>query len=194
MFLSLTGPSGVGKGYLKQKILGVYPVFSELLWLTTRSLRPDEIGTRTNRKSVSFDELSILRARGMIAHEQFLFENWYALTVEEIERTRTQDCMTETHIRMFSQMKAAAPHMVAIALIPKSVDLLRERLLVGRGAAPGPDTSLRLGAAANEIHEIRRRSHDFDFVIEVAKEQEPDAERIILDFLSQRLKPSGEHP
>ncbi len=194
MFLSLTGPSGVGKGYLKQKILGVYPVFSELLWLTTRSLRPDEIGTRSNRKNVSVNELSVLRARGMIAHQQFLFGNWYALTVEELERTRVENCMTETHIGRFSEMKATAPHMVTIALVPRSIGLLRERLLVRRGAESSADARRRLQAAADEVIEIRRRSQDFSLVIEVAKEQESDVEHIALNFLSQRLNPSGGHP
>ena len=43
MLFSITGPSGVGKGHLKQQILDAFPRLAELVWVTTRPLRADDV-------------------------------------------------------------------------------------------------------------------------------------------------------
>ncbi len=186
MLLSITGPSGVGKGYLKRQILQVLPSFSELIWLTTRPLRPDEIEGVSNRKHISFEDLSTLKARGMLVHEQFLFGNWYALTVEELARRHSADCMTETHIDMLSAMQAVAPHVVTLALVPKTIGLLEDRL-IRRDGLLDEAVRLRLEAAPKEIERIREKTSDFSLVIEVSRETESSLVHTVLHYLSRRL-------
>jgi len=42
MIIALNGPSGIGKGFIKECLLRTYPHIQELAWFTTRPLRPNE--------------------------------------------------------------------------------------------------------------------------------------------------------
>lgn len=42
MLIALSGPSGIGKGFIKEKLLREYPDIKEIQWITTRKLRSTE--------------------------------------------------------------------------------------------------------------------------------------------------------
>lgn len=44
MLITLTGPSGIGKGFVAEYLLARFPGVEELVWTTTRPLRPTETG------------------------------------------------------------------------------------------------------------------------------------------------------
>ena len=55
MLISLTGPSGIGKDYVKQALLRHFATLQEVIWLTTRLLRPNEEDGRSNREPIDDD-------------------------------------------------------------------------------------------------------------------------------------------
>src|SRR3989344_5128090 len=191
MLFSITGPSGVGKGHLKQQILDAFPRLAELVWVTTRPLRADEVIGQSNRRNISLKDLFALRQQEKLAYEQHLFGHWYALTFEELEKARVSDCITEAHIDTLSVMKILVPNVISVALLPQGIEFLRTHLLIHRGAQWDADTEERLAAAQREIDFIREKSSDFSLVVDVSKENEAVIHKTIIRFLNQYLNVHG---
>ena len=77
MIVTLTGPSGVGKGYLTaqlQSALGAKIV----PWTTTRPARPDDTSTN-NRRFVTREEFDLMQSEGLLIGVQNLHGYKYGL-------------------------------------------------------------------------------------------------------------------
>ena len=81
MIISLSGPSGIGKGFIKERLLQLYPHIQELAWFTTRTLRSNEHGG--NRIHVSLPEFNQLAGFGELVLVQDLFGHRYGLRKED---------------------------------------------------------------------------------------------------------------
>ena len=91
MIIALSGPSGIGKGYLKNGFKTKYPTAREIVWITTRPLRKDEIGI-TNRKQVTQNDFKQMD----LVLKQENFGNLYG--VKRTDLTQTNGLwLTELH-------------------------------------------------------------------------------------------------
>ena len=77
MIISLSGPSGIGKGFIKEQLLQLYPYIEELVWLTTRPLRSK--GQDRNRINVSLPEFNRLAEFDELVLVQNIYGHHYGL-------------------------------------------------------------------------------------------------------------------
>lgn len=185
MLISLTGPSGVGKGYVKERIVESYPTIVELVWTTTRALRPTE-QTSSNRKHVSVPTFDSLKRQGLLVCVQSLHGHFYGLEKSELDRSNEVLAITETNIGNMTEMSGLIQDFLPIALIPSDVGFLRDRLMRYRREQAGADLESRLIAAELEVARIKA-SNQFALVVEVSKENEARVPQQVLTFLQRSV-------
>lgn len=189
MLFSLTGPSGVGKGFIKHALQATFPDMRELVWLTTRPLRAKELQGPANRRTVSQGHFERLRNSGKFAVHQTLYGNSYGITLDELTRSRSGGLwITEFHIDTLADIRSFVPDFVPIALIPESMSLLQERIIARDPATAG--LAVRLGNAQREIAAILQRSAEFSLTVKVSKATEERTAEIVVAFLKTHIKES----
>jgi len=170
MIVSLTGPSGIGKGYVRRKLLEQLPFLKELVWITTRALRPDE-NQSTNRRSISTEEFYRLQEQGELILVQELFGYLYGLEKGDLFTANEQHIyLTEFHIDNLVKVIDLGLQIVAIALIPSDISLLSERLKRYRESKDPEKIKKRLDSTETEIRMINRYRSLFLTVIKVSKD------------------------
>ncbi|MCX6715572.1 MAG: hypothetical protein NT077_00980 [Candidatus Taylorbacteria bacterium] len=127
MLISLTAPSGGGKEFLKKALLQRFPGLKELCWTTTRLLRHRGEIQGVTRESVSHTEFDALEKAGELAFVQSLVGGRYGIRRGFLERT-SGHFLTEFHIDNLIATSRAGHSPVAIALIPRDIAFLEERL------------------------------------------------------------------
>ena len=169
MIISLSGPSGIGKGFVKERLLQLYPYIKELAWFTTRLLRPNEQGG--NRIHVSFPEFNQLVASDKLVLVQDLYGHRYGLKKEDLlPRQRVR--LTELHPDNLLEAFKINPTILAIGFVTSNFLLLRKRLSVLRNTESAAEIEQRIAVAKIEIKTILRQKSLFASVIEVTKASE----------------------
>ena len=170
MIITLTGPSGIGKGYVACELKKHLPSLRELVWLTTRSLRPGE-ENRANRKSVSREEFLILAKIGSLALVQELYGNLYGLKLTGVNYDQGL-WICELHIDNLQQAREIDLPIFSIALVPNEVAFLDVRLRSYRETKDESEIVKRLSVAEQEISKIAQNRAFFDAFFEVTAENE----------------------
>lgn len=184
MLISITGPSGIGKGFVKQAILEHCPKIKELPWTTTRPIRRKE----ANRIFVSLDRFQKMTAGGELILVQQLFGHSYGLQKCLFEADLDQVLLTELHIENLLKLSSLDICPVAIGLIPVSLEFLRQRLELYRATEKPAEIELRLQAAETEIQQILDNHELFLTVIEIAKSTEENVTQSVIETLTPHLK------
>ena len=167
MIIALSGPSGIGKGYFKEAVLSKYPSIQELIWYTTRALRPNE----HNRKSISENEFNALLDAGKLVLPQGMFGHRYGIALDDLSR-ESGDWLTEIHPYVISEAKRINPKIVTIGMITEDIGLLRERLSVRRKTETPAEIEARLSVAEQEMAAIKASSELFDELIIITRDNE----------------------
>ena len=164
MLIALSGPSGIGKGFIKETALKRYPMLTELQWLTTRPLRDGE-GRRGNRVSISPTRFDSLVSRELCALVQELHGNRYALLRSHLlDASRPR--LTEIHPGNAQEAVQLRPDVFLIGLTTDDLSLLGERLSK-RGEAGANE---RLLAAQAEMALLAKVRHFYHAVFSVSRE------------------------
>lgn len=167
MIIAFSGPSGIGKGYAKEAILNLDPEIKEIVWYTTRELRPGE----KNRKSLTEAEFDLLERAGKLALVQKIFGHRYA--VEKSALLDSEDIfLTEIHPHVVAEAKSINSNLVLIGMVTNDTELLRERLSLRRKTESPSEIDCRVRAAMEEISEIRDQSELFTATICVNRDNE----------------------
>lgn len=174
MIISLSGPSGIGKGFIKERLLQLYPHIQELAWLTTRTLRLNEQGG--NRIHVSLPEFNQLAGFGKIVLIQDLFGHRYGLRKEDLLPSSGIK-LTELHPDNLLEALRINPAIFAIGLVTFDLSLLYKRLSVLRKTESSAEIEKRVATAKSEIETILQRKSLFVSVIEVTEA----GEALVLD-------------
>ncbi len=169
MIISLSGPSGIGKGFVKERLLQVYPYIEELTWITTRPLRPDE--KHGNRIHVSITEFSQLVASYKLVLVQDLYGHRYGLKKEDLLPSQCVR-LTELHPDNLLEAFKINPTILAIGFVTSNLLLLHKRLSVLRNTESAAEIEQRIAVAKIEIKTILRQKSLFAAVIEVTKASE----------------------
>lgn len=180
MLITITGPSGSGKGFIKEKIAQKIPINKELTWLTTRPIRNG--GDGNNRINVSNDKFQEMTGRNQLVLVQELYGNLYGLKKSELFVDDTEILFTELHIDNFLKAVNLGINLFSIALMPTSLSVLESRL-VKRETEDLNQIKVRIAAAKEEVEKIEANRALFSIVIDFSG----DFEKASIAELIQRL-------
>ncbi len=174
MIISLSGPSGIGKGFIKERLLQLYPHIQELAWFTTRPLRSNEQGG--NRIHVSLPEFNQLAEFGELVLVQDLYGHRYGLKKEDLLPS-SDTKLTELHPDNLLEALRINPAIFTIGFVTFDLSLLRKRLSAVRKTESLAEIEKRVATAKSEIETILQQRSLFTSVIEVTEA----GEALVLD-------------
>ncbi|WP_353929791.1 guanylate kinase [Okeanomitos corallinicola TIOX110] len=147
----LTGPSGVGKGTLMQKLLERHPELYYSVSATTRSPRPGEINGQ-NYYFVDRSQFEKLVAQGEFLEWAEFANNYYgtprAAVLEKIKSGKL--VVLEIELEGARQIRRSYPNALSIFILPPTFLELENRIR-GRGQDSEEAIARRLNRAQAEI-------------------------------------------
>ena len=152
LLIVFSGPSGVGKGTVRQEILSTPDhKFEYSVSMTTRAQRPGEVDGKDYffRSREEFEEL--IRNGQMLEYAEYV-GNYYGTPLTYVNETLDKgiDVFLEIEVQGALQVKKKVPDAVFIFLTPPDLNELQERL-VGRGTDSEEVIAQRIERAREEI-------------------------------------------
>ena len=159
LLIVLSGPSGVGKGTIVNKLIakGGYALSVSC---TTRSPRSGEKDGR-EYFFISKDKfLKMIEGGGFLEYSNH-FENFYGTPVEFVEnKLKTHNVLLEIDVDGGLQIKKSHPEALLIFIAPPSKKELKQRL-VGRGTEDPEKIEKRLSRTEYELSQ----AHKYDYTV-----------------------------
>lgn len=186
MIIVLSGPSGIGKGYIKESLKEKYPNIEELVWYTTRNLRPNEL-TNSNRKHLSEEEFKKMAEEGEMALVQGIFGHRYAVRKQDL-LPREGVFLTEIHPFVIEEAKIINPNIIAIGLVTDDYALLRERMINRRKTESLDEVERRIQAAKDEVNAIRDKAQFYDSFITIKRDNESQIATMAQELFSKYVE------
>ncbi|MDU3421309.1 guanylate kinase [Streptococcus sp.] len=149
LLIVFSGPSGVGKGTVRQEIFSTPDhKFEYSVSMTTRAQRPGEVDGKDYffRSREEFEEL--IRNGQMLEYAEYV-GNYYGTPLNET-LDKGIDVFLEIEVQGALQVKKKVPDAVFIFLTPPDLNELQERL-VGRGTDSEEVIAKRIERAREEI-------------------------------------------
>ncbi|OCH91012.1 guanylate kinase [Obba rivulosa] len=163
--LVISGPSGVGKSTLLQRLFAEFPdKFGFSVSHTTRAPRPGELDGKHYHFVTRDGFQDLIREGAFIEHAEFS-SNFYGtsfMTVRDISQTGRR-CILDIEAQGVRQIKATNLNAVYLFISPPSLSALRERLR-GRGTESEASAAKRLATALKEIEYAKEGAHDYVIV------------------------------
>ncbi|NLJ72382.1 MAG: guanylate kinase [Syntrophomonadaceae bacterium] len=157
----ISGPSGVGKGTLREALLKSTPNLIDSISVTTR---PARIGERDGREYFFMDRDKF---ENLIKQEEFLewaqvYSNLYGTPKQFVQENLDKglDVLLEIDIQGAMQVKAKKPDGVFIFIAPPNVEELANRL-INRGKDSQDSIVERLKACYDEMEFMR----EYDYLV-----------------------------
>ena len=152
LLIVFSGPSGVGKGTVRQEIFSTPDhKFEYSVSMTTRAQRPGEVDGKDYffRSREEFEEL--IRNGQMLEYAEYV-GNYYGTPLTNVNETFDKgiDVFLEIEVQGALQVKKKVPDAVFIFLTPPDLNELQERL-VGRGTDSEEVIAQRIERAREEI-------------------------------------------
>jgi len=161
LLIVLSGPSGVGKDAVLNRLKeSGYPL-SFVITLTTRSQRENE-QDMVDYHFISTEEYRDMLARNELLESACVYGNWYGVPGAAVEKAldRGEDVIIKIDIQGAATIKKIVPEAVFIFLVPPSMEELTTRLTRRLTESPA-DLTLRLETAKEEMKQLSR----FDYVV-----------------------------
>ena len=161
LLVVFSGPSGVGKDTLIEKLLEAEPRMRKVATVTTRAPRPGEV-EGLDHYFVSPERFQELIAANALLEHARVYDNWYGVPRTDVDNLISDgwDVILRTDIQGVASIKRLAPHAVTIFIAPEDMADLEARLQ-RRGAAETEDQSLRLDTAKREM----KAAETFDHIV-----------------------------
>ena len=152
LLIVFSGPSGVGKGTVRQEIFSTPDHrFEYSVSMTTRAQRPGEVDGKDYffRSREEFEEL--IRNGQLLEYAEYV-GNYYGTPLTYVNETLDKgiDVFLEIEVQGALQVKKKVPDAVFIFLTPPDLNELQERL-VGRGTDSEEVIAKRIERAREEI-------------------------------------------
>ncbi|WLV25711.1 guanylate kinase [Aciduricibacillus chroicocephali] len=157
----LSGPSGVGKGTVREHLFKQKTDLQYSISMTTRDKREGEVdGVDYFYKSREEFE-TLIEQDELLEYAKYV-DNYYGTPRKYVEETLAsgKDVFLEIEVQGAMQVKKRFPQGVFIFLFPPSLDELKNRIL-GRGTESEELVLNRLREARNEIEMM----HAYDYVV-----------------------------
>jgi guanylate kinase len=157
----ISGPSGVGKDTVIERLRDAYPEAHFAVTATTRPRRPGEID------GIHYFFLDPTTFAERLAHGEFMesavvYGHRYGVPKGPVRQAlqRSQDVIVKVDVQGAATIRELVPHGTFIFLAPESMDELLQRLQSRK--SDDPDVLMaRFMAADREL----RRAREFDFVV-----------------------------
>ena len=160
MLIILSGPSGVGKGTVRKKLLesGDLDLFYSIS-MTTRGIREGEENGR-EYYFVSKEEFKANIERGNLLEWAEFVGNYYGTPKDKVEEVRNsgRDVLLEIEVNGTMTVLSKCPDAVSIFLVPPSMEALEARIR-GRSTETEEVIQKRLAKAAAELPMQSRYQH-----------------------------------
>lgn len=162
LLIVFSGPSGVGKGTVRQEIFSTPDhKFEYSVSMTTRQKRPGEVDNVDYffRTREEFEEL--IKNGQMLEYAEYV-GNYYGTPLTYVNETLDKgiDVFLEIEVQGALQVKKKVPDGVFIFLTPPDLDELKDRL-VGRGTDSEEVIRQRIERAKEEIALMR----EYDYAV-----------------------------
>ncbi|MFW6022498.1 MAG: guanylate kinase [Halanaerobiaceae bacterium] len=158
----LSGPSGVGKGTVRDKLMENFDQIEYSVSVTTRPRREGEVD------GVDYFFVSSDKFFQMVEENKFIewaevHNNYYGTPKEYVDKTLQSgnDIILEIDIQGARMVSNIYPDAVYVFLVPPSFDELEHRL-DKRGTENNKNKALRLKNAREELKELER--YDYQIV------------------------------
>ncbi len=147
----LSGPSGVGKGTLREHALNNAPNLKYSISCTTRKPREGETDGIEYR-FISRETFREYISRGLFLEYAHVHEDYYGTLKADVvnELESGHDVLLEIDVQGALQVKEKMPEAVLIFVAPPSVEVLTQRL-TGRGTENAESLNVRLSNAIGEL-------------------------------------------
>ncbi|HLD38878.1 MAG TPA: hypothetical protein VJB05_01030 [archaeon] len=178
--VTLTGPSGIGKGYLKPRI-ATHLNAEDIPVYTTRSPRNEH--KEPSRIFVADYEFDRMNMEGHLKMVHELFGHRYGFGVQDLERAKFSNgyFITEVHVSNVPKFRDIFPDANMIALVAGSFQMLEDRM--EKRGETHESLKTRLEVARVENVEIYRLKGMFDFFHEIHPEFESTTADIVIRYL-----------
>ncbi len=160
LLIVISGPSGVGKGTIVNRIMQDDPTASLSVSCTTRAPREGEVDGKSYffMTKGQFEEL--IRIDGLLEYSNH-FGNYYGTPRAFVEeKLKTGDVLLEIDVDGAMQVKAAYPDAYLMMIAPPDREALIARIQ-GRGNEANFDLQARLARADYEL----AKSEQYDCII-----------------------------
>jgi guanylate kinase len=161
LIVVISGPSGVGKDVLIERMAKLGHGHHFTITATTRAPRPGET-EGVNHYFVSRDEFFNMVARGELLEWAQVYGNYYGVPRQQVRDALAQGrhAVVRVDVQGARRIREIAPEALFIFIMPPSMEVLR-RHLERRGVNSEHDIRTRLEAAKREIDEAR----GFDYLV-----------------------------
>jgi len=151
LLLVLSGPSGVGKGTLCNRLRALSPELVYSVSATTRKPRDGEIDG-VNYFFKTHDQFRAMIEAGELLEWAEYVGNYYGTPKSFVQQTIDQgkDIILEIDVQGAMQVKERFPEAIFIFVLPPSLEELQKRI-VGRGTESESSIRSRMAAAAEEL-------------------------------------------
>ena len=147
----LSGPSGVGKGTLREHALNNAPNLKYSISCTTRKPREGETDG-VEYRFISHTKFQEYISQGLFLEYAHVHEDYYGTLKSDVmsELEIGHDVLLEIDVQGALKVKEIMPEAVLIFVAPPSVEVLTQRL-TGRGTESSSSLEVRLSNALKEI-------------------------------------------
>ena len=157
----LSGPSGVGKGTLRENALNDAPNLKYSISCTTRKPRDGETDG-VEYRFISREKFREDISQGLFLEYAHVHEDYYGTLKADVVRELEagHDVLLEIDVQGALQVREKMPDAVLIFVAPPSVEVL-ERRLRGRGTEAQESLNVRLENALKEL----ALKDEYDYII-----------------------------
>ncbi|KAA9066821.1 guanylate kinase [Streptococcus agalactiae] len=162
LLIVFSGPSGVGKGTVRQEIFSTPDhKFDYSVSMTTRPQRPGEVDGVDYFFRTREEFEALIKAGQMLEYAEYV-GNYYGTPLSYVNETLDKgiDVFLEIEVQGALQVKSKVPDGVFIFLTPPDLEELEERL-VGRGTDSPEVIAQRIERAKEEIALMR----EYDYAV-----------------------------
>ena len=159
LLIVLSGPSGVGKGTIVNKLLqdGGY---SLSVSCTTRPPRVGEVDGKAYF-FITKEKFSEMIAQGCFLEYSNHFENFYGTPKGFVtEQLKTHDVILEIEVDGALQVKKAHPEALLIMILPPD-----EAALIARLKGRGTESDEKIAARVDRMRYEASKKHLYDFIV-----------------------------
>jgi guanylate kinase len=162
LLVVISGPSGVGKDTLIERLRERDPSLLYSVSYTTRKPRPGE-KDGVSYFFVSRDRFEELIAKGFFLEYAIYNGNYYGTPAPAVEEARTagHDILLKIEVQGAAQVRKRAPDGVFVFIAPPSKEALVRRQELREGAMSEEDKAARLKIAETEM----KHASEYDFVV-----------------------------
>lgn len=181
----VSGPSGVGKGTLVERVRELVPTLGLTVSATTRAPRAGEVDG-VSYHFLSDEEFDRAAERGEFLEWAWVHGHRYGTPTSEVERVLAtgRSVILEIDVQGGLNVRRLRPDAVLVFIEPPSAEEL-ERRLRGRGTEDEDDLRRRLADAEEEM----RRGESYD--VRITNDSLEDAARELADVI-ERFENEGE--